>query len=686
MSQQHQGQQEQQQQRRIQHPMINVKDAIQIVLQETAKIVLATSQRPTMVVDTACNPHSIIGSVLAHDIVMPEPGYPPYRASIMDGYALQQQQQSPVDVDECNQQATSFDDVSLTFRIVGHAHAGDKVAPPSTMQSTNDCGGELQLLQQRPLAAYYITTGAVVPESCHCVVPIEDCVVVDDLLHVKQSAIAAAVPSAWIRTVGSDIAAGEVVLAKGTMMDAYSLGLALQAGCSRIPVYKPITVGVLSTGNELLTDWTTQSRAGTIPDVNRPVLLALLKEFGNCNAIDLGMTRDDDYEGMATLIQSQLQQCDVIVTTGGVSMGETDQVHDALLHKGKGKLLFGRLNMKPGKPTTFVTMESEWGTRLVFALPGNPVSGIVCTHLLVRPCLDLLRAGLDKSTLCRQAPKQRQLEWIVENARVHCEIQATLSCDYKLDRGRPEYARVMTESLANGTFRVTPTGAQRSSRLMSMQHADGLLVLPKGTVEKPLAHKGELYTVLLLRDSSILPRTTFSNSMHLKKRHRSLQMQCVLIDADAPIDSDDLVKRARTALTSPRGCSFTVGPIRTFADATDSMFDFLKANTEADLHVVLCDKFKGEAFRKHLQVSNYLRSGLEKVSDTMALQARRGAAKRDPTAALFEVVIGYIPDLHGSLLIFLPLSGFDTALEDVRDLLEHALLIARGRVIVKKGM
>jgi molybdopterin biosynthesis enzyme len=87
MSQQHQGQQEQQQQRRIQHPMINVKDAIQIVLQETAKIVLATSQRPTMVVDTACNPHSIIGSVLAHDIVMPEPGYPPYRASIMDGYA-----------------------------------------------------------------------------------------------------------------------------------------------------------------------------------------------------------------------------------------------------------------------------------------------------------------------------------------------------------------------------------------------------------------------------------------------------------------------------------------------------------------------------------------------------------------------------------------------------------------------
>ena len=305
-----------------------------------------------------------------------------------------------------------------------------------------------------------------------------------------------------------------------------------------IMVYKQ--VGILSTGNELYDSLAPSSchrsnrrrRPGLIPDANRPMLLSLLRSHQNCSLIDLGIVSDDDRIKLKRKLNDALDDCDVLITTGGISVGEKDVVEKVLTTELDCCIQFGRLHMKPGKPTTFLTRgegDSDGGDYgvdlkkkqcLVFALPGNPVSARVCTELLVVPCLNMLFLG-DADTTTPPGEKMGMMEMVeentadiicrmVDNAYVHPEIRARLVSPsrIKLDTGRPEYHRVILDArcadsdkengVHNYHYEATSTGVQRSSRLLSMSNADGMMLLPQGSAEgKQYAVSGEVYPVLL---------------------------------------------------------------------------------------------------------------------------------------------------------------------------------------------
>jgi molybdenum cofactor synthesis domain-containing protein len=308
------------------HPMVPVPEAIRIVIRETARVLLGQEGENPKTLSSSAPWNELIDQVIDKDVFMSEPGYPPYNASIMDGYAVR--------TEEFQNREEGY-----THQVVDKVYAGDE-APPKQQDASGS--GDLP-------SAYYITTGAVVPETLNCVVPIEECEVSEDKTKIRIQPTATIADRKWIRPIGCDIPAGSVVLPRGHHMDPVALGLLKQSGVESIQVKRKIVVGVLSTGNELILGPKDASQPGKIPDVNRPILLSLFSSYGTCEAVDLGNERDDDVDAMAKTIDEALDTCDVIITTGGISMGETDIVEHVLVEKCGGTLHFGRMHMKPGK-------------------------------------------------------------------------------------------------------------------------------------------------------------------------------------------------------------------------------------------------------------------------------------------------------------------------------------------------
>lgn len=651
------------------HPMVAVPEAIRVVLNETARI-LWTHPRPTEHVQIDPKQlSSILNRTLASDVIQREPGYPPYRASVMDGFAV------------------SSSSSKVKYQVVGKILTGDQHDPTGTTRNTTDYP-----------PAHYVTTGAIVPANYDCVVPIEECQVSSDgaFVSVEKSSL---VKGKWIRSPGCDIPGGSTVLQAGHTVDAVSLGLLLQSGVRQVEFIRPLVVGVLSTGNELEdhnssmdNNWT-ERPVGKIPDVNRPILLSLLgDDWGACcRVVDLGVAVDSDRNKLAQVLGNATKECNVIITTGGISMGETDIVEDVLVNDLKGQLHFGRLHMKPGKPTTFVTlpMENEID-RLVFCMPGNPVSAVVCTHLLVRPCLELLFHGPDPSPDNYGDSIDEQIRRTVSNAWVHSEIEAQLAHDVELDLERPEYMRVYLHPSESSDYQATSTGVQRSSRLMSMRDAQGLVVLPQGTAAQPRILKGETLTVLWIGNhDNALPKRTVQSSRHLASPSKSFSVSIVVLST---LDSQEisnektseLAGRVAAALSGSKSGSVTVDGCKSYAGPLDESFkSFLAAAGKgADFVVVLSSSSKG-AFRRHSAAAAFLRRTLFKTAESMALQVRRGAAAKDSRSAIFETAIGYFPtNEKGFLVLLLADSGLEGGLGNVRGLIKHAVQIARNNEMV----
>ena len=280
----------------------------------------------------------------------------------------------------------------------------------------------------------------------------------------------------WIRNVGCDIPPKTIILEKGEIIDSVHIGLLLQCGVTEVKVQPKPVVGILSTGNEIMSieemkkngycnhssdNHNSSKSLGMIPDANGPVLSALLTSYQSCEIVNYGIVSDDDIEVLTDTISKAITQCNVLITTGGISMGEKDVIEHVLFDKLGCRIHFGRLHMKPGKPTTFATSDKKKqninggnddgnvdgdvdgndGSSekcLIFAMPGNPVSAYVCTELLVRPCLDMLH-----STIVTSSDRENDnILTMVQNADVHAEINATLNHRVKLDVERPEYLRV----------------------------------------------------------------------------------------------------------------------------------------------------------------------------------------------------------------------------------------------------
>jgi gephyrin len=163
-------------------------------------------------------------------------------------------------------------------------------------------------------------------------------------------------------------------------------------------------------------------------------------------------------------LRNALRKCDVIITSGGVSMGELDLLKPTIERSLGGTIHFGRVNMKPGKPTTFATVpvKDDDGNRIdkvIFSLPGNPASAVVCFHLFVLPSLHQ-RAGIKPAGLAK--------------------VKAVLDEDIRMDKGRPEYHRALLVTKQDGLLYARSTGGQRSSRIGSFKGANALLCMPQG--------------------------------------------------------------------------------------------------------------------------------------------------------------------------------------------------------------
>ncbi|XP_042193848.1 gephyrin isoform X8 [Callorhinchus milii] len=383
-----------------------------------------------------------MGRVLAQDVFAKD-NLPPFPASVKDGYAVR-----------------AADGPGDRF-IIGESQAGEQ--PTQTVM---------------PGQVMRVTTGAPIPCGADAVVQIEDTELIresdDGTEELEVRILTQARPGQDIRPIGHDIKRGECVLAKGTHMGPSEIGLLATVGVTEVEVHKFPVVAVMSTGNELLNP-EDELTPGKIRDSNRSTLLATIQEHGY-PTINLGIVGDNP-DDLLNALNEGISRADVIITSGGVSMGEKDylkQVLDIDLH---AQIHFGRVFMKPGLPTTFATLDIDGIRKIIFALPGNPVSAVVTCNLFVIPALRKMQGILDPRPTI---------------------IKARLSCDVKLDP-RPEYHRcILTWHHQEPLPWAQSTGNQMSSRLMSMRSANGLLMLPPKTEQYVELHKGEVVDVMVI--------------------------------------------------------------------------------------------------------------------------------------------------------------------------------------------
>jgi gephyrin len=422
--------------------MLSVDEALRLIEMNTPK--------PT--VETRHVGLSMVGCVLAEDVKAQE-NVPAFRASIVDGYAV-------VVPDDGNMKAV--------FPVVAVSHA----AP-----------GQVKELALGQIAR--ITTGAPLPPGATSVIMVEDTVLksktADGTEESEVELLAENVKEGEnIREVGSDIRSGTVILHRGEKVSAVGgeIGLLAAVGVADAKVYRRPVVGVLSTGDEIVPhDNGKALRLGEVRDTNRPTLICAATDW-DFEVIDLGIAADKPGTLEETL-RSALRKVDVVITTGGVSMGELDLLKPTIERSLGGTIHFGRVAMKPGKPTTFATVsvknkDGERVSKVIFSLPGNPASALVTFHLFVLPSLQQM-SGISPAGLTK--------------------VSVNLGHDFPLDKARPEYHRAIVTACRDGSLQASSTGGQRSSMVGSMRGANALLCLPKG--HEPL-RKGSKVEALLM--------------------------------------------------------------------------------------------------------------------------------------------------------------------------------------------
>lgn len=353
-----------------------------------------------------------LGRVLASDLIAPI-DVPGFANSAMDGYALHRS-----DIKTAGQQGLTL----AGYSTAGHPF-NDRLKPGNCIR---------------------IMTGALLPEGADTVVMQEQTRIEQELVFTTSEVQ----PGDNVRNAGEDLRQDTQVLSAGHLLTSADLGLIASLGISQIDVVRRLSVAYFSTGDELVTADQTLAN-GQIYDSNRQTLAALL-QHPMINAIDLGLAKDDPEE-LRTLFVDAAQQADVVITSGGVSVGDADFVKP--IFSELGTIDFWRIAIKPGRPLAFGKLDQCW----FFGLPGNPVSSYVTFDLFVRPALRRLAGAATATPLT---------------------IKANVGHAIRKRAGRQEYQRGKLEQSADGTFTVSSTGNQSSGVLSSVSLANCYIVLP----------------------------------------------------------------------------------------------------------------------------------------------------------------------------------------------------------------
>ncbi|MBC8951830.1 molybdopterin molybdotransferase MoeA [Xenorhabdus sp. PB62.4] len=352
------------------------------------------------------------GRITATDIVSPI-NVPPFDNSAMDGYAIR--------IADLNDHQT--------LPVAGKALAG------VPFQGAWPAGSCIRIM-----------TGAPIPSGA-------DAVVMQEQTEVTETGIQFTSPVTQgqnIRTVGEDITQNAVVLPKGTKLSTAQLPLIASLGIAKIDVVRKLKVAIFSTGDELQTIGE-PLQAGQIYDTNRFAVHLMLEKL-DCEVIDLGVIRDDPATLRQTFINAD-KQADLVISSGGVSVGEADYTKQILDEV--GKISFWKLAIKPGKPFAFGKLENAW----FCGLPGNPVSAVLTFYQLVQPLIARL------SGFTTWQPPIR--------------LTAKATTPLKKSAGRLDFQRGIAAINENGEFEVKTTGHQGSHIFSSYSSGNCFIVLER---------------------------------------------------------------------------------------------------------------------------------------------------------------------------------------------------------------
>jgi molybdopterin molybdotransferase len=405
--------------------MLSVDEALEVVLNATP--VLSPARRRTV---------DAVGLTLDEDIISGE-AVPSFDNSAVDGYAVRS-----VDLKNASK------DSPVIFNVIDRVHAG------TLSQKKLEDGEAIQIM-----------TGAPIPDGADAVVMVEltekiggDTVKIFSPVRTRES----------IRFAGDDIQKDQTVLQKGHILRPYDLGLLASIGISDVRVIPKPKVAILSTGDELL-EIHEPLTAGKIRSSNNLTLHALVRQLG-AEPLDLGIARDT-MEDTETKLRAAFS-ADIVLTSGGVSMGERDFVRSVLEKLGV-EIKFWKVRQRPGKPLVFGVKNRQ----LFFGLPGNPVSAGVCFELYAAPAI---------AKMCGQPPEP-------------IRVQAILEHSVAKKAGLRHFLRGRLKRTAQG-YSVQTTGNQSSGILSSLAYANVLIDLPE---EKENVSAGDPVQVIVLDNHAL---------------------------------------------------------------------------------------------------------------------------------------------------------------------------------------
>lgn len=388
-------------------PVLTVEQALERIL--AAVDVLEAERVPIL---------EALGRVLAEEIVA-DRDIPPLTNAAMDGYAVRSAD-------------LSAGEVPCRLRLVGQVAAG-----------------EVSKLPVRQREAVQIMTGAPLPEGADTVVQFEHARQVGEWVEVLKIPRA----GANVRPAGEDVRAGQTVLHPGKVLRPQEIGMCAALGRMEIAVIRRPRVAILATGDEVVSP-DQQPGPGQIRDANSYTIAAQVQRYGGVPLL-LGVVRDQEEWVRQGVRRAVRERADLIVTSGGVSVGDFDLVKQVLA--AEGEMYFWSLNMKPGRPLAFGAICDKERRVPLLGLPGNPVAAMISMELFGRPAL-LKMQGLPLSP-----PRS---------------VRARLGEPIEHRDRRRHYLRVRLQQETDG-YIATLTGEQGSGILSSLVYADGLLIVPE---------------------------------------------------------------------------------------------------------------------------------------------------------------------------------------------------------------